>query len=239
MWTGRTWIVALALCSVVSLPVLAARTTDVPVSTIVSDYAADIAPALQIQSDQLGTYTNSKALVSVIQGSSGDWTLSTGSSNRTVYLDFSQPVAGSGPGGGNPVGLPSGLYSVHLISKCHLYGNSMFTLAPGATMNCPFHVGSITYNGGTYGIEMDPYTAANGPFPETGYADVSCIVPSSGSGPCSQWKITPHDGYLAPDGTFQYRTVGKLLEYTTKRGKTVVTDLGDFYFSFQILVLNP
>jgi hypothetical protein len=85
---------------------------------------------------------------------------------------------------------------------------------------------------------MDPYTAANGPFPQTNPATVTCIYPTSGSAPCTQWKFTPSGTYLAPDGSTQYRNVAKLLETTTSRGKTVVVDHGDFYVSFSALIVR-
>ena len=40
-----------------------------------------------------------------------------------AYLEFSQPITGSGPNGGNPVSVPSGLYKVYIISKCNAYGS--------------------------------------------------------------------------------------------------------------------
>jgi hypothetical protein len=212
---------------------------NVPVTSIVLDYAADIAPGLQIQSDGEGFYRNSSNLVSQIQAI-GDWELDARNprnSTRRIYLEFSKPIAGSAPGGGDPVAVPSGEYKFRAIAKCGLYGSNMFTLAPGATMPCPLHVG-FDYNGTKYAIQMDPYTSANGPLPETNFANVTCIFPTSGTAPCSQWKFTPSGTYIAPDSTVKYRNVGKLLQYTTQ-GQTVAQDHGDFYFSFSILVTKP
>ena len=80
---------------------------------------------------------------------SGAWVLDSQNprnATRTLFLDFGQPVAGSGPNGGDPIAVPSALYKVHAISKCNLYDNSMWTLAPGATMACPLHI-AFSYGG--------------------------------------------------------------------------------------------
>ena len=81
---------------------------------------------------------------------------------------------------------------------------------------------------------MNPTGGVNGPFPETDAATVTCIHPSTGSAPCSQWKLTPSGTYIAPDGSVKYRNVSKLLEFDS-RGN-VVADHGDFYMSFAILM---
>ena len=133
-------------------------------TSIVSDYAADIAPALQVKSDQLGSYRNSKTLTSLIQ-SVGAWLLDTTSSTRSVYLGFTQPIAGSGLGGGDPVVIPSGHYSARLISKCNAGGVSMLTLPAGATITCPLHI-AFSYNGSDYAVQMNPEVSPNGTSPK-------------------------------------------------------------------------
>lgn len=221
----------------VSLSLAAAPPKNVAVRSIVLDYAADVAPGLNIQSDGAGDYVNSSTLVSQIQAI-GDWELDAKNpkgATRKIILDFSQPIAGSAPGGGDPVVPPSGAYKFRAIAKCSLYGNSLLAFAAGAVKSCPLHVG-FEYNGATWALQMDPYTAANGPFPETNYATVTCIFPTSGTSPCSQWKFTPSGTYISEDSTVKYRNVAKLLEYTTSHGRTTVIDRGDFYLSFSILV---
>jgi hypothetical protein len=231
----RRAAIVVALCSAV--PVFAAPAKDLPVTSIFSEYAADIAPSLQIQSDQAGAYVNSKSLSSVIQPI-GAWEMDASSSTRSVYLGFTQPIPGSGPGGGAPVAVPSDRYHVRAISKCNANGYNMLTLAAGATITCPLHL-AFTYNGTSYAVQMNPGVSPNGVFPETNYANVTCIFPTSGSNPCSQWKLTPSGTYTAADGTLKYRNVGVLLKYSSYHGQTIAEVQGDFYFSFQILATNP
>jgi hypothetical protein len=226
----------------VSGALLAAGGGNVSVTTVVADNNISIAPALQIRSDGLGAYQNSSSLTSIIQGI-GAWELDSYDpkrSTRTVYLDFSQPIAGSGPNGGNPVAIPSGLYKVHAISKCNLYGNNMLTLAPGATMPCPLHFGKVYSGGVEYAVQMNPYNSVSDTaYPETNYANITCTYPTSGSGPCTQWSMTPSGTFVGGNGTQYYRNVGALLKYGTGKGQATVVKEGDFYFSFAIGVTNP
>ena len=208
---------------------------DTPVTTLVADTAAVVAPTLQIRSDALGAYHNASSLTSVIQGI-GAWLLDSYSprnGTRRVYLEFSQPIAGSGPNGGNPIAVPSALYRVRAIAKCNLLGTSLLTLAPGASMPCPLHV-KFDYNGSSYAVQMNPGASAGDPdgnAPETDYATITCVVPSSGAGPCTQWAITPRGA--------GNRNVAKLLKYVTSKGSTTAVSQGDFTFSFLITVTNP
>jgi hypothetical protein len=212
------------------------------VTSNVADADTSIAPSLQIRSDGLGAYQNSSRLTSVIQ-SIGAWVLDSytpRNSTRGVYLEFSQPIAGSGPNGGNPVAIPSAVYKVHMISKCNLYGTSMLTQAPGTTMPCPLHVGDVYVGSTKYAVQMNPYmSAADTAYPETNFANITCVVPSSGAGPCTQWRIVPSATFTAPDGSQRLRNVGKLLKWVTSHGSTTAVNQGDFYFSFAITVTNP
>jgi hypothetical protein len=216
----------------------ASKSSSTPVTSTIADADPAVAPALQIRSDGLGPYKNSSTLISVIQ-SIGAWELDSydpSNSTRTVYLDFSQPIAGSGPSGGAPVPVPSGLYKVHMISKCNLYGTNMLTIAPGTTTACPLHV-KFAVGSTSYAVQMNPYTsAADTAYAETNYADVSCVYPTSGAGPCTQWTIVP-SAYAADGTTLQ--NVGKLLKYVTSKRTTTAVNQGDFYFSFSIGVTNP
>lgn len=207
--------------------------SDVPVTSMVLDYAADIAPRLNVQSDGLGSYLNAKTLVSQIQAI-GDWELDARTprgATRKIYVDLSQPIAGSAPGGADPTGPPSGTYTFRIVAKCSLYGNSLLGFTAGAVKNCPLHVG-FDYGSTTYAFVMDPLTAANGPYPETNYAKVTCIFPTTGSSACSQWKFTPSGTYTAADGTTKYRNVAKLVESPT--GAAI--DHGDYYVSFAMVI---
>lgn len=205
---------------------------DVPVTATIADSDTAIAPALQIRSDNLGAYLNASTLTSVIQGI-GAWVLDSynpRNSTRRAFLEFSQPIAGSGPNGGNPVAVPSATYKVRMISKCNLLGTSFLTLAPGASMPCPLHV-KFDYNGSSYAVQMNPGANPDGNAPETQYATITCVVPSSGAGPCTQWTITPSGA--------GNRNVAKLFKYVTSKGTTTAVNQGNFHFSFRIGVTRP
>ena len=71
------------------------------VTSLISDYDSGVDPALQIQSDTLGAYRNSSTLTSVI-GTDGTWAVDSyyvQKATRRIYLNFSQPIATTGPGG--------------------------------------------------------------------------------------------------------------------------------------------
>jgi hypothetical protein len=205
---------------------------DVPVTSIVLDYAADIAPALTIRSDGAGSYLNSKALTSLIQVI-GDWVLDSinqRNTTRRIYLDLSQAV----PGSGSLANLiPAGSYAFRALAQCSTYGNSLLGFTAGQVKTCPLRIG---FDVGTtrYAIVMNPTGGVHGPFPETDAATATCIDPPTGSAPCSRWKLTPSGTYIAPDGSVKYRNVSRLLEFDS-RGN-VVADHGDFYMSFAIVM---
>lgn len=230
---------ALALTLPVSAAAQKPRSSDTPVTSVISDYDSGMAPSLQIQSDKKGAYENSSTLRSVIM-SNGQWALDSyyvKGATRTVYLRFDQPISGTGPNGGEPVSPPSGLYKARIGSECWRapYNGSFLTLPPGQTMACPMNV-HFDYGGKTYDLHMSQFNAN---FPETNYVNVTCIYPTSGSGPCSQWRITPSATYYQPDGTTGYRNIANLSYETTLKGSLVYVKQGDFFVSFLIIVSNP
>ena len=120
--SSLTAILSIALCGCTERSPLPTQTRLVPdaalastagnantaVTATLADADPTIAPSLQITSDGGGAYKNSNSLVSVIQ-SIGDFVLDSynaKNSTRTIHLDFSRPVAGSGVDGGDPVGIP-------------------------------------------------------------------------------------------------------------------------------------
>ena len=113
----RRALIALTVgASISSLSAAPPPAKDVPVTSIVLDYAADVAPALTIRSDGAGSYLNSKTLTSLIQGI-GDWVLDAinpRNATRRIYLDFSQAVPGSGPGLSPPSFRRTSTHSVRL-----------------------------------------------------------------------------------------------------------------------------
>jgi len=220
----------------------AARGTDTPVSTYVADAETTIAPTLQVRSDGAGVYRNSNTLISVIQPI-GAWVLDSQNprnATRTLFLDFGQPIGGSGPGGGDPIAVPSGLYTVHAISACNMYNSSMWSLAPGNTMPCPLHI-AFSYAAFAYAVQMNPFPTSADPngAPETHWANITCLTPNSGAGPCAEWRLAPSNTYTAPDGSLKYRNVARLIKYVTTKNTTTNVNQGDFYFSFALRVTNP
>jgi hypothetical protein len=205
------------------------------VTSVISDD-----PAFQIKSDGHGPYKNSNTLESDIQsGTTGDWVLDSSTPSggtRTVYLDFSRPIAGSGPNGGAPVAIASGFYRFHMISKCHLDGNSYVSIAPGQTVQCPLLVSQLAVGTRLYSVLMNPgVTSGGASWPETNYTNVTC---TSTTGPCASWTLTPSgivDGMPANVAVL-FETVT-----TTSRGKTTTSYVkdGDFLMSYKIDITNP
>jgi hypothetical protein len=207
------------------------------VTSVISDDAG-----FQIRSDGLGPYKNSNTLISEIQsGTTGDWELDSSTPSggtRKVYLDFSRPVAGSGPNGGAAVAIPSGLYRFHMISKCHLDGYSYLTIALGQTVQCPLLVSQLTVGTHVYRLLMNPGATSTGDsWPETNYTNVTCN--STAAGACASWTLTPSG--TAPDGSVANVAVLFEVVTSTVKGKTTTTyaKLGNFYISYRIDITNP
>ena len=216
--------------------------TDTPVSTYVADSDNAVATSMQIRSDGFGVYSNSNILTSIIQPI-GAWVLDSQNprnATRTLYLDFGQPIANSGLAGGDPIAVPSGRYKVYVISMCNAYDNSLWALAPGATMACPLHI-AFSSGGVNYAVQMNPNPTGADPngAPETQWATVTCLTPVSGAAPCTEWKLTPSGTYTATDGSLGYRNVARLIKYVTSKHGTTNVNQGDFYFSFAIRLTNP
>lgn len=232
--TTSVCLSTMTLAAIITVvPTGAAPAKSVPVRTIILDYAADVAPTLNLQSDGLGHYLSSKTLVSEIQPI-GDWVvdaINPARATRQIFVDFATPIPGSAPGGTDPIPPPLGKYAFRAMARCSVYDGGLLTFTAGQVKSCPMTVG-FDIGGTRYRYVMDPLTAVNGPFPETNPATVTCIYPTTGTQPCSQWKITPSGTYVESDGTVKYRNVAKLLEDAT--GAAI--DRGDFYVSFSIVI---
>ncbi|MEP6995877.1 MAG: hypothetical protein ABI968_15240 [Acidobacteriota bacterium] len=203
-------------------------------NTIISDYDSGVAPALQIQSDQHGTYVNSTTLTSMIFASGlaaipDSYYIKKGAT-RTVCLTFSQPIPGSGPNGGNPVAPASSCYLARINLECPNFGLNPLTLPAGQTMSCPMNV-HFAADGKTYDLHMAPLSVN---FPGTDPVNVTCIFPTSGTNPCSQWLVQPS----GTDGTW-LRNVANLSYEKSVKGQTTYVKQGDFYFSFSIILMTP
>lgn len=235
----RLFAVALAM-AVIAAPVTFAKqgpAVDFPVTTIVNDFDSGIAPALQIQSDQGGAYKNAKNLQSMMYGA-GSWELdayNVRNATRGVYIAFTKPIAGTGPNGGAPVAPASAVYLAHVTTECFHYNTNPTTMAPGTSISCPLAV-RFDAGGKSYAIHMNPQNAT---WAGTNPATITCIFPSSGTGACTQWKITPSANVTNPDGSITWRNIGQLDVVGSSKGQTTYTKQGQFYFSFLILATNP
>lgn len=233
--------VALAMFAGLSLPAQAGKpggSTTTQVNSAIADYDSGVAPALQIQSDQAGTYFPSTILKSEFINNGGTWAIDSyyvAGATRTIWLGFTEGLPGTGPGGGVPVSPPSGYYKARLGSECFRVGNNFLTLLPGQTMQCPMNV-HFNYGGKTYDLHMAPL---NTNFPETQSANITCINPTSGTAPCSQWRFWPSGTYTAPDGSYRQANVANLSYETTVKGQFKYVKQGNFYVSLSILVLKP
>jgi hypothetical protein len=207
---------------------------DTAVTSIIDGLGVDTLPTLRFQSDQLGAYTNSSSLQSILQAALGDWVLDTlnysSSPQRKVLVDLRDPVPGSGPGGGDPIA-PFGyqLVRARLISKCSEYGNDMRTIPGGATVNCPLAIAFDDAAGVRYRLAMNPNN-----FIEVNSVLVTCVATDANS-KCNQWKIEPSVTQF-PSG--ERKNVAKLLKVATNPRETD-QDMGDFYLSFTIHLTNP
>jgi len=211
------------------------KATNIPVISEIQTYDSGVAPSLQIQNDG-AVYTNTSTQTSLIL-TNGDWRLDAyyqSGATRTVFLRFDQPVAGSGPGGGNPVGPASGQYKVNMGSNCSNFSNPMQSVLPGQTKQCPIGV-HFDSGGKTYNLRMNHLT-----YPETNPGNVTCIFPTSGSTPCSMWRLQPSGSYTYTDvdGVEKagLRNVARLSYETTVKGKIVDVTVGNFYISYSIIV---
>ncbi|HEX4948701.1 MAG TPA: hypothetical protein VFZ34_18640 [Blastocatellia bacterium] len=206
------------------------RLTETIVTSHIADADATIAPTLRVQSDGQAAYPNSKTLSSLFQGI-GDWELDmllTSNTTRTVKLDLSEAIAGTGPNGGAPIAPFGGAQNVEarFITKCT--NVRLQDLLNGQTAVCPLAI-SFDYGGQRYRFAMN-----NANFNETNDIRISCTSVNS-TNKCNRWKFEPFA--LQPDGST--KSIGKLLKVSTVKGKTVTQDQGDFYLSFSITATNP
>lgn len=213
---------------------------DLPVTTTIRVADPDVAASLQFRGDG-APYTNSRYVQSIIQGI-GDWEMMSDystSSTRKVFVDFSQPIAGSCPTcpNTNPVAPASQLYATRFIAKCAEYGNNFFTLPLGSTMACPMFT-RVVIGGQNYRIHMQSNPGSQGYYQGTDHVNVTCTGANS-LGKCNRWRVGPSADYLRADGTLAKGSVGKLVKVTTVNRQTVNVDQGNFYFSFSIDVTNP
>jgi hypothetical protein len=244
-----------ALAAMTSPAVHSAKPTPTPpdVTDTIADYIDWTDPStsvtqrlwMQIRSDAAGSYTNSSSLVSIIQGVSGDWILDSKnatSPTRTFFLDFTKPIPGTGPSGGDPVSpFSSALVYARFISKCHEYNYDMRTIPVGVTVTCPLYV-FFSSGGSEYFLQMNP--GPNGTVaPETDSLNITCNSANT-SFQCNNWTVTPngaHGGCLTADCSVK-QNVGRLSLRVPIKGKSdmwTAVNQGDFYIALSIGLTNP
>jgi hypothetical protein len=242
-------VLVLAISISLSFTALAQPTSDVPVTSRITDFVyVDDGTRIdmQVQSDGAGVYNNSKSVESVIQGI-GDWELDTGvyikSPTRKAYLDFSQPIAGSGPG---PYGAPTppfvtGLVRPRFLSQTSRYNLNMFTIPYLESVNAPLNIGFNYPIGGSdkYLIHMTDDSNAIFPYPEIDHVNITCTGQDANL--CNRWQITPdgEKGCAVKDCSSVKWNVVKLVKVVTVRGQTTEVNLGNFYMTFAIDITEP
>lgn len=246
-WFGPALFVSLSLFGAA---VLAKPSTPVPVTTMVEDLALSVAPSLQLQSDQGGTYVNGASSVTSIittapgdTHAAGDFFMATGmprKNPRRLYLNFSQPTPTTGNLTGGPANFfPAGLFSDGMLkANCDLAGVNLLTLpattngAPTA-VTCPLAIG-FSANGSLYSVHMNPGITPSGNvlFPETDYVKLTCMA--GGAGVCTEFRLDPNSTYTI-NGSTVSANVARLC---AGQDTVPTTCFGDYYFSFEVLVMR-
>ncbi len=244
----KTVFVVFTICLALISTTLAQRIKDVPVTVVIKDYVdvLDLAGGsqripMQVQSDGAGSYKNSKSLISVIQGS-GDWELDTGVTiskpTRKAFIDFSQPIAGSAPDGGDPIApFVTALVSPRFRAKLSQYGLNMLTIGYGQTVQVPMTIGFYYPAGSSdlYRIHNTPDDQSIFPYAETDLVDMTCTEVDANF-QCNRWQIRPDGakgGCVTADCSVK-RNVIKLVKVITRGASVTEINQGDFYMTFSI-----
>lgn len=222
---------AVVLCFAATARVLAgggAKT--IPVSSTIAN--AQNGFGLRIQSDNLGAYVNTRIVESVLepQNSGTDWLMSTygtvyrGGSNRTVFIDLTEPTSFSNP----PPPFSVAYVQAFLAAKCgSLKGTNMLTIPAGATAQCGGAFHFLAPDGNWYKLSARPDN-----YPDVTDLDVTCQA--SDSSGCRTWTIYP-DSILTTGTDPNVKGVQRLLRYDPATD-SVLADLGDYYVSFSYTV---
>jgi hypothetical protein len=203
---------------------------NVPVASMLNDTGVVTAGTnYPIQSDGGGFYFNGITSVSsILQGSSGDWVLDTGSSTtRTILIDLRQPV----PNSGAAPPFAWELLPARIISKCHeALAGSFPAMTLNQTLSCPTGI-AFQYGGNSYGLMMTSGPNSDINYAETNNPLVTCTS-VDGSNHCNKWTVLP---IRQPDGTI--KNIARLRK--ALKGNNNFAFLGDYYLSFNIEVTNP
>jgi hypothetical protein len=248
-------IAVLTICLTLSLTALGQQTSDVPVTCTINNYVDVVDPgsgntqriAMQVQSDVPSSYTNSRSLYSLIQGI-GDWLLDTGltikNPTRKVFIDLSRPIAGSAPGGADPITtrpFVTALVHARFRTKLSQYGYHMLTMADEQMIEAPMTIGFYYPIGSSthYRIHCTPGEQSSFPYSETDFVELTCT--GTDGSQCNRWQVRPSGlkgGCASADCSVKSNRV-KLVKVTTKGTRVTETDLGDFLMSFSIEITRP
>ena len=230
---SRTATVVASFCLALALGGIAhtqgKAVKDIPATSAIDNCLG--ADFFSIRSDQTacgsGLYPHSESVRSVVQ-TAGDWILETqpfkATPTRSIFVDFSNPIPGTGPNGGDPVPpFTSALVRGRFISKCHEYDVNLLDIPQDVTAICPL----VLALGPDYGARIMMDWRRN---PGTEPVRITCTWAAAGR--CSQWTIKPYS--LDPLPT----SLGKLIKASTGP-REPEQDLGSFRFSFRITVSIP
>lgn len=214
---------------------LAAKTTNVNVTTTVHDYAPDGVTQLLLRSDD---YNGSGQATYGSFTSSGELELLLlNQSVRTVWITPNDPV------GSEPVGPPAGYYSndTSVRSDCFDQNGNIVPLANVLTSSGNCKLG-VTFQSGTtvYKLLMSPFpfsqpgdgtpTCPSKGCPPTGLATVTCSGVSNGQ--CVSWTIVPNSSAASAN-------VANLYQYSSKGKNATWVFIGQYYNTFSLSVTNP
>jgi len=226
---SRTSTVVASFCLALSLGGIAhaqgKAVKDIPATSAIGNCSG--ADFFSIRSDQpgceSGTYPHSQTIRSVVQ-MAGDWILETqpfkATPTRSVFVDFSNPIPGTGPNGGDPVSpFTAALVRGRFISKCHEYDVNLLDIPEDGTAICPL----VLALGPEYGARIMMDWRRN---PGTEPVRITCTRAAAGQ--CSQWTIEP----------YSVTSLGKSIKASTKP-REPEQDWGNYRFSFRITVSIP
>ena len=161
-----------------------------------------------------------------VSSDSGDWILDTRSSTtRTALVDLRSPV----PNGGAQAPFAWQDVPVRIIAQCHVaLAGSFSAMALNQTLSCPMFV-RFTYAGTDYRLAMSTGPSLAIDYTETNNALVTCNAVTSGN--CVNWTIAP-----TTQAGGAVENVARLQRFGNG-GK--LTNLGDFYVTFNFTITNP
>jgi hypothetical protein len=244
--SGLIVLLAAGMVFAGSMKVFAGKTSNLPVTTNISDFNAASAPYYVFSDGPgAGPYQNGVSGVeSVLEQNGfnrivwGDWLLNLfNSTSRTVAVTFStaNTVQSGDPGytaPANPPYLGTKWSAMHLENQCTLDNHDMYTMKTGQTFTCDFLFRfPAPSRSPFYRLDMRPRM-----WPESQQAQVQCNSVSSNDGNCNDWFIDPVPVTNADGSTSPGQTRARLVLVTDGNS---YTDEGDFYLTFHFHLTRP